>query len=265
MKRQRFVTTCGLVVGALLMCGLVVTSVQAQFVSGVIGEAGGVSVVSEPQEAPDGYWATKVILQSAEGTKLVTFENLDIGGELHQVWIPGLFGATETKSVDAFAQVPAQDWAQADSHLLVTSAMVGGGAGGSYAEIHETNDQSNIAGGNENLTAINGTVAPVTGVGGIAMQAPTDAFFLDPAFQTNSVELALIVWPEAAGTADGHLPALTLGVLGEGIADSGQPGGASWGVNAGDAGALAIPFVPEPSTALLGMMAGLGLLALRRR
>jgi hypothetical protein len=132
--------------------------------------------------------------------------------------------------------------------------MIGGGAGGSYGGIGETNDLS--------IGLIDGLPPasdfdPVSGVGPISMANETDAFFLDTVFQSNDVQLAYLV------AQDGAAPALlTLGVLGEGITNSGEPGGAQWGFG-GNPDPL--PLIPEPASGLLALCAAFGLAAIRRR
>ncbi len=69
---------------------------------------------------------------------------------------------------------------------------------------------------------------PNSGIGPIFMGSATDAFFLDTAFQANEINLAYLVGQTGEGAADGHVN-MTLGVLGEGIVNSGEAGGAQWG------------------------------------
>ena len=57
------------------------------------------------------------------------------------------------------------------------------------------------------------------------MNKHTDAFFLLPRFQTNSVDLAYLVTPKNSGEE----VFVRIGVLGQGIVNSGLPGGARFG------------------------------------
>ena len=84
------------------------------------------------------------------------------------------------------------------------------------------------------------------------MAAETDSFFLLPELQTNEIDFAyLVTADDSTGVAGEGF--LTLGVSGEGIVNSGDPGGASFGFNGNDP--LVIPFIPEPSTAALAIFA----------
>ena len=135
--------------------------------------------------------------------------------------------------------------------------MVGGGAGQGFGGITETNDGANGTGGLGRWPF--GGFAAKAGIGPIQMNAPTDAFFLDTSFQGPSVDYAYLA--ARVGSVQ-----MRVGILGDGIINSGLANGAQWGFG-NNPQALAIPFtiIPEPSTALLGCLAGLGLLALRRR
>ena len=217
MKKRRLFAALG-AIGSLLVAA---TVGQAQI---ELGSAGGVTVWSTPVENPPaGTVATNISLTSDEGTKLVTFENVAIRGQVQQVWDAlTMSAATQgtAKGAPAAGPLYSADWVPSDSHLVVTMAMVGGQAGGGYTGIFDENDGSLGDGG---LTPTAASAALV-GIGDISMLAPTDAFFLDTQFQTNSVDWAYIVAP-ATAAADGHVT-MTLGVLGEGIVNSGDPGGA---------------------------------------
>ncbi len=241
MKERRLLSAVGCVVGTVL---LATTVVQAGHIEILVDTRGGVEVWSIPQHesSTEGFDATKIVLRGvAEDSKLVTFENIAFAGDLVQAWLPGSFGGppqptTWVGIAPAWAVIP-DSWKAADSHINITSAMVGGGAGGSHGGLVETNDLSDPGGLAANLPLLGGAATAVTGIGGIRMGAPTDAFFLDTQFQTREVDLAYLVAP--SGGAAG----LTIGVLGEGITNSGDPNGAQWGFAA--EAPLPIPFVAE--------------------
>ena len=125
---------------------------------------------------------------------------------------------------------------------MITSEMVGGGAGGSYDGITETNNGST----SEQLTlpaVLDGEVPALSGFGKIAMQEPTDAFFFHQEYQEYELDLAYVVISDA----NPNPPGLTLGILGEGTITSGEPGGAFFG----DGDPVPILLIPEPGFALL--------------
>lgn len=248
MKTRLF--TALSVVVSLLMAA---TVAQAQDGGFLDGDLGGVEVWSFPDaNAPAGTLAAHVRLTSAEGTKLVTFENVAIQGKVHQVWDDVLMGPT-AKGAPAETALYNTEWVPYDTHLAVSEDMVGGQAGGGYNGITEENDGSTT----DALSLPPATAAgAISGVGGLAMGLPTDAFFLDTDFQSNSVEWAYIVTP-AAGYQDGDVT-LTVGVLGEGIVNSGEDGGAFFN-------GIAISMVPEPASGLMALVSVMGLAMLRRR
>jgi len=240
------------VAGSLLVAATVAQA-QDPF---MLGNAGGVEVWSVPQADPaDGIEAANIVLRSPAGTKIVTFENLLIDGDVHQVWLSGPFAAPTAKGAPVAGPTYDASWIPLDSHLLIESSMVGGGAGGSYGEISETNDGSN---GELGLPPASG-FPPSAGFGPIQMKAATDAFFLDTPFQSNEVNLAYLVSPKDAVAAGGTI-SLTLGVLGEGIVNSGEAGGAFF-----DALPVSLSQVPEPASGLMALMSLLGLGLLRRK
>ena len=227
----------------------------------ILSTLGGVEVWSEPQSDPAaGFQATKLVLRTTSPTaSIVTFENIAVTGALHQVFDSILMNPTPHPDTLADSASFNGSWGVFDSHLLITPSMVGGSAGGGFAGISESNDGSFGSGG---LPPSSGGFNAKTGIGDLAMASPTDAFFLDTPFQSNEVEFAYLVTP-----VGGAGVFLTLGVLGDGIVNSGDPGGARWGFGPAS-GPLPILFrnpVPEPAVGLLGAMAGLGLWAVRRR
>jgi hypothetical protein len=241
------------------------TVAQAQEPS-VVGSRGGVDVWWVPQPDPGpGYSAGNIVLKTTdENARIVTFENLRIDGPLVQTWLSGAFGGPTAKGAPTAGPTYDASWIEYDSHLFIREDgpnMIGGGAGGAYGGISEDNDES--------IGAIGGLPPasgfdPVSGVGSIYMAAPTDAFFLDTDFQSNEVDLAYVVTETDPAAADGHIPLLTLGVLGEGIVNSGDPGGANWGFG-DNPEALAIMAIPEPASGLLALCSILGLAAAFRR
>ena len=252
-----FLRTFSYVVGVVL---LATTAVRAQEPF-ILDVKGGVEVWSVPQPAlGDGYEATKIVLRGVDpASKLVTFENLRFDGDLVQTWLSGPFGTPTAKGAPEAGPTYMAEWIPYDSHLLISSYMIGGQVGGGYAGISEFNDMS--IGQIPGLSLVSG-FPQAAGFGPIAMANPTDAFFLGTSFQTNEVDLAYLVRQTGAGAADGHIT-MTLGVLGSGVVNSGQPGGASFGFNGNDP--VVIRFIPEPSAMFLVVFALAAVTCLRRR
>jgi hypothetical protein len=254
MKKRKLLETVSCVLGMFLYA---TNDVQSQEV--VVDSRGGVDVWWVPQDAPGpGYSAGKIVLKTAvENAKIVTFENLKIVGDLVQTWLSGPFGGPTAKGPSTDGAQYDPSWIPYDSHLLIRDDnpnMIGGGAGGGYPGISETNDKS--IGQIPGLPDVSG-YSSVSGLGPIAMADPTDAFFLEPEFHSSEIDLAYIVMPTQTTTCIG----LTLGVLGDGIVNAGEPGGANWGSIDSPGEILCIP---EPSSLLLGALAGVGLLVRRR-
>ncbi len=248
------------------VCSLMNTA-TAQDVEIVAAELGGVSVVSIPQPSPlPGLLATKVVLRTAPENRLVTFENARISGAVHQVWIPNPMGPptpTPRCGVPGWHLLP-PEWIAADSHFSFSS-MIGGGAGGcggggGFGGPDEVNDLSNPVGANESLPLLNGVAQAVTGIGETTWLFP-DIFDAN-IFNTNEEEFAYVVTPDESTGAAGNV-FLTVGVLGEGIINSGEPGGAHFGFFGNDP--VVIPFIPEPSTAALAMFGLVAVTWLRRQ
>ena len=260
MKKQQVVTT----LGAFCALFVAVTTARAQDIGErIIAQLGGVQMVAIDQApaATPGYLAARVELRTDAANALVTFENFKLTGSPVQTWLTGPFGGPTAKNVVAGPTYPAE-WLPYDTHMLISSmpppTMIGGEAGNGFNGITETNDMS--IGHIPGLPDLQGT-PPGSGIGETSMVEATDAFFLAPAFQTNVVELAYAVISEADFNAGQNVFA-TIGVLGSGIIDSGQPDGASFGFNGNDPVAI---FVPEPTTGLLAGLASLTLLGIRRR
>ena len=211
----------------------------AEDVEFVVAELGGVSVVSIPQPSPlPGLLATKVVLRARPESQLVTFENVKITGAAHQVWTPSAcfgFSPTSTPFVDARCwDIFPPEWIAADSHILISPSMVGGGGTG-IVSIKESNDLTNPAMANENLPLLEGQATAITGMGDTAMKLVTDVFFVTPEFQLNEIDFAYLVTPDDSTGAAGEV-FLTVGVLGDGFINSGDPGGASFGFRGNDPG-----------------------------
>ena len=246
-----------------LLVGTIVLAAAAQTQAMLLVDTqGGVEVWSVPQAVPGpGFVATKLVLKATSpSATLATFENLAVGGDLVQTWISGPSGTPTAKGEPLAGPNYAAEWIPFDSHLLIDPSEVGGEVGGGYTGISEVNDDS--IGAIPGLPTASG-FPPTSGIGAIMMASPTDAFFLQPASQLNQVDFAYLVTQTGAGNS----VTITLGVLGAGIVNSGQPGGAQWG-SGDNPEPLVIPFpvaaIPEPATVWLGLLAVAGV-AMRRR
>ena len=260
MKRQSFMTTL-----CVFCASFAAISTAHGQLERIAAELGGVQMVvidQDPAVTP-GYLAARLELRAVDpSATLVTFENLKIEGPLVQTWLSGPFGSSTPKNVAASQTYPAE-WIPYDSHLNITSEnpnMIGGQAGEGFVGIDETNDMS--IGLIPGLPDVLGTPSG-SGVGAISMVNPTDAFFLAPEFQSNVVDFAYVVIPDTPGS----MALVTVGVLGDGITNSGEPGGANFGFNGdnGDTGYAVIYSIPEPSTGITTMAAFALISALRRR
>lgn len=192
----------------------------------LLGARGGVEIWSVPQPSPGPcFVAARIEARAGDpGARLVTFEGLAFRGRFVQLWQPALEGPPRSTPKSPLPDSYPVEWAPYDSRLLIEPSMVGGGAGGGYSGIDETNDGS--------LTPIDGLPRlfsrdPPAGFGEISMDLVSDAFFLNAPFQTDTVALAYLV--AGAGDATGGQLTMSLGVLGEGITNSGEPDGAQWG------------------------------------
>jgi hypothetical protein len=231
----------------------------------LVDSRGGVEVWLEPQAPPlDGFGAAKILLRTTDPNgKFVTFFNVAIEGELVQQFV---HQASPTPFIDS--KMP-DDWRAADSHLSMSVDMFGETVGG--FTITETNDMSDPNDISSHLSLSNDEAHAVSGLGPIFMPIPTDAFWLKPAFSANEVDFAYLVVPcdVASGASD---VTLRLGVLGQRIVNSDDPGGAQWGFGENpDPLELFpptgnVPCIPEPgSVSLLGMGALMFLGLSRRR
>ena len=263
MKKLQIASIVG-VLSALVCFGSVA---NGQGVEQVFATLGGVELVAnmdyvggDPANPP----ATRISARSVDpaGT-LVTFTNLAFLGANHQVWDAlTMSAATQgtAKGAPAAGPLYSEEWIPYDSYVAITMDMVGGQAGGGYTGISDQNDGSLGDGGLPPTAAS----AALVGFGDIAMQAATDAFFVSPDFQQQSIDIAYIVDGTPADPGD---ITMTLGILGSGIVDAGTEGGASFGYDpiAGTTTPITVPFVPEPAAGGMAAFACLGMLALRRR
>ncbi len=168
----------------------------------VFAEMGPLELLAIPQRAPAGLLATKIAIRTKDPSKrLVSFDYLAITGDLHQVFTGPVPFTRPTPNglADSFIQASTESlgiWNAADSQLLITPDMIGGGAGGSYAGISEENDFSDpvqTSGTLPELVINEFAFDPPAGVGNLEMTAPTDIFMLDTEEQSNYIELAYIV------------------------------------------------------------------------
>ena len=245
------------VAAALAFSSLVSFAPQALHAAPILaGVAGGLEVWSVPDEnPPPGLLGTTLILRTQDPMgRIVTFENIAIRGDVHQVTFPKSSGEHDPASTPNIGKFTLPDDAEivaADTHILFTDFFARA-EGAGFQSLMEDNDLSDPAGlGDFGRGAL-------VGIGDLAMWAPTDAFFLDTDYQRNEIEFAHVVTPDRDGEV-----LLTVGILGEHIINSGEPGGARWGFG-DDNPPLAIPFVPEPAGGSL-MMFVLAIAAARYR
>ena len=197
---------------ALTASSLIVASAQAQDPI-PLGSAGGVTMYAVPNDAPaDGVTSNKIVLKTDDAAaKIVTFENINIANA-HQVWGSLDFTPEKTAFAPTTGALYSADWAPFDTHLLIPSGNI---AGGVFTMVEE-NDMSTDLG----FAPLPTTAEAQTGIGPTKTGLDTDAFFLDSAFQSNEIDFAQVV-------ALADTPAtVTVGILGEGIINSGEAGGA---------------------------------------
>ncbi len=254
------------VLSLLAFCGNAQAQDEVKFAT-----FGGVELWSKPVDiGRTDYLATIVEARTVDPSgSLVTFTNIEISGEVAQLWnnfdLPAAnpdTGLLEKYALGPVAAGPlyGEGWSDVDTHLLITSDMI---AGGVY-KVLESNDQSL---GNAGFDPLQSTAAAVAGIGPLKNEEGTNAFFVLPEFQTNAIDFAYIVTPAAAAAAGDGDVQIKVGFLGSGITDAGDAsgGGAEFGYGNNPA-AISVPMtVPEPSTGMMALVCGLGLLGLRRR
>ena len=233
-----------------------IDSFSAATFSGEIlfGEQGGLEVWAIPQPAPaPGFLATRVELRTTDPDgSIVTYTNIRIEGRVHQTWLDGPFGQpTRDQAFVRPSALYGEGWAALDTHLLMSADMMGGCAGPGYVGISESNDGSSTA--HEFLSPIAGTqFGAKTGYGDLSMQTEFDACFFDPEFQRSEIPWAYVVTDNDPEMGPGEVY-LTFGILGIGIIDAGEPGGAHFGYNGQSR--LQVPFqIPEPCFASLSTL-----------
>jgi hypothetical protein len=221
----------------------------------LLARRGSLEVWSLPQPAPGpGFVASRLELRTSDpAASIVTIEGLTLSGPFVQVWLPRLLGSPlPTPKAPWPSKYPAE-WAPFDSRVVIEASMVGGGAGAGYAGIGESNDSS--IGKMKGLPRFQ-DLDPITGLGTISMASSSDAFFLDTPYQANRVGLAYLVARTADATRGEF--AMTLGVLGAGIRNSGTTGGAQWG-GTENPGPLDVAFTPRaPRSPLLSIRRAVG-------
>ena len=252
----------------------------------VFAELGGVQLVSKPVDLGrrNDYMATVVELRAVDpSARLVTFANISITGEVAQ--LHGSVTSALRPSGNAFEEPPGPlygaGWSALDTHLLVEEPMLGGGDwsireenDGTYGSagldcwgsglpmVDDANDESvsQKAKPSDSATPKCSLVAKA-GIGPLHFTNPSDSFFLLPEFQQSSIDFAYIVTP--TNTKIETEVRMTLGLLGPGIVNAGEEGGAAFGYDGNPE--IVVPFtVPEPSSWLMLMMGWLGLSRLAR-
>lgn len=257
MKKQNIAMVLGAVFAVMASCS--VASAQGERVPVDTGlTIDGIRLMSIPQDAPnDALLATKIVFESVDpvATDVVTFDGLQITGSLHQVWFPGR-NPIPTPTLEDYAGEAGffDSWLPYDSKVLLNLSNIGGQVGGGFVGLAESNDQSDAAGQNALIPLVPGEPdGPITGIGDITTQNPTDAFFINDTVDKDSVEFAYLVVPKDAVDAEGYGAAfLSLGLLGDGFGPNSYQ-------------QVDIQFVPEPTTAIAAGFFGLAALMYRRR
>lgn len=220
--------------------------------------------------------AAKLVLRTEDpADTIVTFERFGLRGDVHHVWsdLPQFPSTPNVDDVHPSARYHA-DWGPYDSHVLIPrrhalgtapladldeeNAADDGPLRASFQGVDETNDGSTSArpiglGLPRLEIEIDGIIQaqpPRSGFGDVEMKR-FGAFFLSPERQSNEVEFARIATACVSDNVGHREPEISfeLGVLGEGIVDSGLPGGAVFNVRVDPA--LNITCVPEPSSLVL--------------
>lgn len=212
----------------------------------VLAEVHGVTLSAIPLDSPEGFQRVLLRFKSPEDTKIVTFHDLQIGGEFRgegnptQVCLDALCASHSSFTPPGATWHAA--WTRYDTHLLITPDMVGGGAGDAYAGIHDLNDGRYGDQGLPKLSdelPVSALVGALVGEGPLRMNQFNDAFFLKEEYQSNSIDFAQVVFRDEP---DRTPVPLTIGVLGSGIVDA--------GVNGSTVFFDRVPIiVPEPSGA----------------
>ena len=224
----------------------------------VFASAGGVDLISIGQPSPGaGFLATLVRARTQDpARRLVTFENMNFIGNLHHVW-DARFG--QTVEVTQAEETLPEAWIAYDSHQLIRWSWLGGQAGCGLFCAAESNDGMTTELLKQRFSMSDDLVA---GFGDILMNSPTDASFLGAEHQSNVVDLAYLVT-----TVDDSQVFMNVGILGDGIVNSGEPDGARFGFEAySDTPNLAVPFpVPEPAVSWAGLLSAAAVFLVRRR
>ena len=179
MKKQNIamVLSAGAVIAVICSCA--VASAQEGI---LLRTDDGIELWSVPQPDPSpGLLATKIVFRSVDPalTDIVTYDGLQITGSLHQVAFPNR-NPTPTPSLQSYEDEGGffDAWLPYDSKILFTRGDIGGGAGGGFAGLQETNDRSDPVGANALIPLVPGEDAPaITGIGGINVSLISDAFF----------------------------------------------------------------------------------------
>ena len=181
-------------VAVIAFCGNVLAQSAGQ--SFVIADSGPFRLVSTPTLAPLGLLATTISVETTNvNHRVVTLDNVSITGDVHQIWSGLIPQPTPNRGFVVGGPLFHAQWASADTHLLIDERAVGGGAGGAYAGISETNDGLDPTQIVPRLPLSSAGFAASAGIGSLESLTPTDAFFLDTPFQTNFVDFAYVVTP----------------------------------------------------------------------
>lgn len=229
----------------------------------LLDERDGMQVLLVPEPSPaEGLVAGRILLRLDQDhpttpTAIVTFSDLSIRGNVRQVFLPdGMKEPTATPRFESWDGGGNNDeLIQLDTHLMLTQAMIGGGAGGGF----------------EGITETPGTEAPGTGLpleapwqttGDLHQLARTDAFYLDAPFQSSEVELAYVVASDDFAL-HGETQ-LSLAALLKYDAIDCSCGGGGHPLWSEEDPLVIFPLVPEPSTRYLVLFGCLMLSFFRR-
>jgi hypothetical protein len=200
----------------------------------VFAETGPFEILARPVRAPDGLLATVVALRTKDPSdRIATFDQLDLRGAVHQVFMPSPFGSPTPQGMFRGGLPGIGRWDQADSQLLVNAHQV---IGAGFGLVDETNDQTSPV----ELGRVEG-LDPASGIGTLASSKPfLSRFSLTTDEQTSYVEFLQVVTPASLTDTDGVY--LTIGVLGGD--DEGEP----WPFHGvvGLEQPLQIPFFAQP-------------------